>query len=1049
MDSDALIRSICLRDRHYMFFLGAGASASSGIPTAAECIWQWKQSLFLTQNGRVDPRMLGSVSLPHVQQRIQRWLDGQGVHPKLWDDAEYAHYVEACFPLSADRQEYFRNLSKRSQPHLGYQLLGLLLESGRIKWVWTTNFDDLVDRGRPAARRRPFLQVGMDSRDRLDVLRRDADDAVEVFLHGDYRYDPLINTERELQSLDASCREHLHRFCHDYPVVMLGYSGRDNSVMSALEAAYSTKGKGALYWGCIAGTEPILRVVALLEKARQAGNRADVFYINSFDDFFVRLARYWFRESPEHSQVESLLSAHATVSRFEVNHLSPDHSWILGNGYPITLPGQLYEFATKNLPERGAWKKLRELVLGKPVVAGLLKGKALAIGRTADIEDALASIMASKVKQVTLAEHELTIRNGVVRQIMLSAVTRSLAQRGLEQIGRYRLGAAQVKTHVYRNRRYEYTDSVELAFDTVDGQTFLVTLPDIHLVQPDKGPLAADEMKAVKRDILWRQRNREYVEAVKTWRRLLLGSGTRIVFPPGAETGFEFNVTTRAPVCARNHAANPAPTDPDLARRFAPLEKFTAFSVSEPLLRFAGNDQGRNRDSIHPIKGLVDCGGPVEVFDRLLHRDQDIRLGVVCTEGHESLLYNFLSLLNVPARVGQHDEPDYLVDFPGFRQAFKCNLVIPGRGDAAWANIPRLPVGGDATTMSRRATELVGGQIRRLESIGVDVIIVYVPTAWSPFERVVTDAVCLDLHDQIKALAVQRHQRTQLIREVKVRNESSPRLRWWLSLALFTKSLRVPWMLEPTKEKVAYAGIGYAVDESYKGGRIVLGCSHVFNSAGIGMRFRLSELHDPTWKTHGLTRQRNPYMSRDDAYQLGVRTRQLFYESQQDVPERVMVCKQTPFLEAEIEGLLTALHGIGEVDLLTVEHEGAWRFCAYDDQRQEAHGYPVRRGTGMILDDSSMLLWLHGNVIGVKGDRRSYFQGKSRIPSPVRVTRYSGGTPVETIAQDLAGLTKMDWNTFALYKSMPVTVTTPAAIAKIARLLERLPAESYDYRLFM
>lgn len=66
------------------------------------------------------------------------------------------------------------------------------------------------------------------------------------------------------------------------------------------------------------------------------------------------------------------------------------------------------------------------------------------------------------------------------------------------------------------------------------------------------------------------------------------------------------------------------------------------------------------------------------------------------------------------------------------------------------------------------------------------------------------------------------------------------------------------------------------------------------------------------------------------------------------------------------------------------------------------------------------------------------------------LTRDSGDTPVEGFARDLIALTKMDWNTFALYnKKLPVTVTTPGTTARIARLLDRLPAESYDYRLFM
>jgi hypothetical protein len=64
----------------------------------------------------------------------------------------------------------------------------------------------------------------------------------------------------------------------------------------------------------------------------------------------------------------------------------------------------------------------------------------------------------------------------------------------------------------------------------------------------------------------------------------------------------------------------------------------------------------------------------------------------------------------------------------------------------------------------------------------------------------------------------------------------------------------------------------------------------------------------------------------------------------------------------------------------------------------------------------------------------TYFQGKSRIPVPVRVTRYSGDTDIETLTSDLVALTKMGWNTFALYRKLPVTVTTPNVAATIGQV---------------
>lgn len=389
------------------------------------------------------------------------------------------------------------------------------------------------------------------------------------------------------------------------------------------------------------------------------------------------------------------------------------------------------------------------------------------------------------------------------------------------------------------------------------------------------------------------------------------------------------------------------------------------------------------------------------------------------------------------------------MDFPGFEEAFKCELLVPPSNNTPeWKTLPLIP-SENIISMNQRATKLIIEKIKEVESSAVfDVVVVYIPDSWAVFEKIVTEDVYLDLHDQIKAFCVERGIRSQLLRESKVRNENNCKIRWWLSLAFFTKSLRTPWMLEPTGEKVAYVGIGYSIDQSAKDNHIVLGCSHVFDSHGLGMQFRLSRLKEPVWREDPFSRQKNPFMSRDDAYLLGSRTRQLFYETHQSLPERIMICKRTPFLKSEVDGLLTALSGIHCIDLLTIHYDDMWRYCAYNPSKKEVHGFPVKRGTGLVLEDSKMLLWLHGTVPKLK-DNLNYFQGKSRIPTPVRIIRYSGDTPVETIARELLALTKMDWNTFALYKQMPVTVTTPNVIAKIGRLLNRLSAESYDYRLFM
>ena len=46
--ADDFARRFSLRARNLMWFLGAGASASAGLPTAMDMIWEFKQALFIS-----------------------------------------------------------------------------------------------------------------------------------------------------------------------------------------------------------------------------------------------------------------------------------------------------------------------------------------------------------------------------------------------------------------------------------------------------------------------------------------------------------------------------------------------------------------------------------------------------------------------------------------------------------------------------------------------------------------------------------------------------------------------------------------------------------------------------------------------------------------------------------------------------------------------------------------------------------------------------------------------------------------------------------------
>jgi hypothetical protein len=69
--------------------------------------------------------------------------------------------------------------------------------------------------------------------------------------------------------------------------------------------------------------------------------------------------------------------------------------------------------------------------------------------------------------------------------------------------------------------------------------------------------------------------------------------------------------------------------------------------------------------------------------------------------------------------------------------------------------------------------------------------------------------------------------------------------------------------------------------------------------------------------------------------------------------------------------------------------------------------------------------------------------------SPLRMIRFAGHSPIERIATEILGLSKMDWNSYDLYSQMPATLESSGAIARIGQLLSRFGPETYDYRLFI
>ena len=96
---DEFLRSLKQnKDTTHSLLLGAGASVESGIPSATECIWDWKHDIFISQNPSLV-EAFKNIKADNVRLAVQRWLDNQKIYPQLYSNEEYRSMLKRHYRL--------------------------------------------------------------------------------------------------------------------------------------------------------------------------------------------------------------------------------------------------------------------------------------------------------------------------------------------------------------------------------------------------------------------------------------------------------------------------------------------------------------------------------------------------------------------------------------------------------------------------------------------------------------------------------------------------------------------------------------------------------------------------------------------------------------------------------------------------------------------------------------------------------------------------------------------------------------------------------------
>lgn len=292
--SDDFARRFAMRAPNLMWFTGAGASASAGVPTAGDMIWDFKQKLFVSQR-HASPKSVADLSSPGIRAQLQQHVDSLGNFPAAGSDDEYAAMFEAVFPAESDRQSYIAAKVDGAKPSYGNIALASFMKDGRCRIVWTTNFDPLnADACARVYGTTGALTVGtLDAPSIAHGAIADNRYPLEVKLHGDFRSRRLKNTSDELREQDQRLRHLLTTSCTRFGLVVAGYSGRDRSIMEALGDVLAQRDRfpAGLFW-LIRHGEPLPEAVAdLLRRSQASGVETGIVRIASFDEVLRDLVR--------------------------------------------------------------------------------------------------------------------------------------------------------------------------------------------------------------------------------------------------------------------------------------------------------------------------------------------------------------------------------------------------------------------------------------------------------------------------------------------------------------------------------------------------------------------------------------------------------------------------------------------------------------------------------------------------------------------------------------------------------------------------------------
>ena len=572
MTSAEFLRIFPLRAPNMIWFLGAGASAASGVPTASDMIWDFKRRLYCAEQ-RVSLRACEDITNPTVRAKIQRYLDSRGDCPAFGSDEEYSHYFSLVFPDEADRRRYIDQMITKATPCYGFLALAVLMKLAKVRVVWTTNFERNVEDAAAAVLKTTGKLI-VSTLDSPNLMREALQEGRgPVFGETPRRLSVATPEEHleELQAQDAQLRRKLVEACKQHGLIVTGYSGR-RSVMAALEEAIDG-GRGypsGLFW--FSRNEPFHHVSALIDKARLAGVEAYIVKAETFDELLADIVAQ-FPELPQ-EDVEFLDSKSKRLTDVPLPQEKGGSPVIRLNAVEITKFPSVCRLVTCEI---GGVREVTDAieVAGAQLIGTRRKAGVLLFGSDAEVEKAFASHTITTTDLYTIEARRLcydSAEAGLIYDALIQALVRERGLLGERRRGQHVLRVDPTNKNpkayiplmrvlrdisgIVPSTNVAWCEAIEIHLAYRLGRLWLVIEPMVWTAKPL--PAEKTTVREFQRERQAARYNRQWNDLLSAWCEIIsdkqpvatisaygITAGIDATFEIGDTTGFSRCLTRR------------------------------------------------------------------------------------------------------------------------------------------------------------------------------------------------------------------------------------------------------------------------------------------------------------------------------------------------------------------------------------------------------------------------------------------------------------------------------------------------------------------------